>query len=524
MNRKLLAALLVVVLVTPSVGLAASNPDLSATLANDTVTPGQETTLTVDVTNSPNVYSDSYDPSDPSTTARNVHLTMEDGNAPIEVKTATQTISAGGSSNMQTGTTLPATFDIEVADGVEPGDYRVPIHAEYDYTVGSGGVRDDKSREETLYVTLHVEDAPRFEVVDTATTAGVGDSGNTTLTLQNVGSEPANDAYVTVSPQGSQFVVNGGDPVTVAVGDWATGANRTVTVASSVAADAEAENYTVGVQASYENANGVRETGRSLTTAVTPLAEQTFAVSDVQSTLRVGEDGDLNATVTNDGPTTVTNAVVTLAASSSKVTPKRTEFAVGTLAPGDAADVSFPVEVTDSASDGPRQLQFAVNYWNPAGDARTSDDIPVDVDVAPERDQFVVTPVDSTLTAGGGRTVTFHLTNNGDTTVTNVDAKVYADSPISAGDDQAFVPSLAPGETKNVTVQLSASGSALAKTYPVKMDFQYDSDGETKLSDYYRVPLRVTEPSGQGGLPIVPIVVVVLLLVAAGGYYYYRRQ
>lgn len=58
------------------------------------------------------------------------------------------------------------------------------------------------------------------------------------------------------------------------------------------------------------------------------------------------------------------------------------------------------------------------------------------------------------------------------------------------------------------------------------MDFQYDQNGNMKLSDYYQVPLAVSEPSGSGGLPVgyIAVGVVVVVLALAGGYVYYRRQ
>ncbi len=107
-----------------------------------------------------------------------------------------------------------------------------------------------------------------------------------------------------------------------------------------------------------------------------------------------------------------------------------------------------------------------------------------------------------------------------------MNAKVYADDPISTGDDEAFVSSLAPGETETIAFSFAATGSALSKTYPVSMDFQYDdTDGETKLSDYYQVPLAVHESGGSGGPPLGLIGgIVVLLLVVGGGYVYYKRR
>ena len=72
--------------------------------------------------------------------------------------------------------------------------------------------------------------------------------------------------------------------------------------------------------------------------------------------------------------------------------------------------------------------------------------------------------------------------------------------------------------------QLSADGGATQKTYPVKMDFQYDDEGDTIVSDTYQIPVDVTGASG--GLPttLIALVVVVLLGGGIGGGLYYRRQ
>jgi len=75
-----------------------------------------------------------------------------------------------------------------------------------------------------------------------------------------------------------------------------------------------------------------------------------------------------------------------------------------------------------------------------------------------------------------------------------------------------------------IVFQLSADGGATEKTYPVKMDFQYDDeDGDTIISDTYQVPVDVA--GGSGGLPITLIILAVVLLGGgAGGALYYRRR
>jgi hypothetical protein len=81
---------------------------------------------------------------------------------------------------------------------------------------------------------------------------------------------------------------------------------------------------------------------------------------------------------------------------------------------------------------------------------------------------------------------------------------------------------LDPGESKTVRFSIGASGGALAKNYPVSVDFQYDEpDGDTKLSDTYRLAVAVEETE-ESGPPLV-LVGALVLTVLVGGAILYRQ-
>ncbi|MFB6084046.1 MAG: COG1361 S-layer family protein [Halorientalis sp.] len=144
------------------------------------------------------------------------------------------------------------------------------------------------------------------------------------------------------------------------------------------------------------------------------------------------------------------------------------------------------------------------------------------MDVAPGSDAFAVSIVNGTVENGGSTTIGIAVTNTANETLRAISAKLFADSPISVSDSEAYIDELEPGQTKTVTFSVAASG-ALPKQYPLSLDFEYnDADGDTLLSDRYRVPLEVTERSGGGGLPLPLIGVGVVLVVAIGGYMRFR--
>ncbi|MFW5929989.1 MAG: COG1361 S-layer family protein, partial [Halobacteriota archaeon] len=105
-------------------------------------------------------------------------------------------------------------------------------------------------------------------------------------------------------------------------------------------------------------------------------------------------------------------------------------------------------------------------------------------------------------------------------TYTDVQAKMFTDSPLDSADDEAFISEIEPGETETVVFDLSASGGAQTKTYGVSFDFRYDDErNDTKVTDTYREPVDVTP--AEAGVPWALVAIVILL---GGGAYYWKKR
>jgi hypothetical protein len=420
---------------------------------------------------------------------------------------------------------------LTVPEGTPPGTYEVPVSLSYSYTriVSYGGGQTEFS--ESSYrgdqtVTVRVVSAPRFEVVDTQSTTQIGDRGEVRMTVENVGSEPARDARVSVASSSDELSFgtesNRADSY---VGRWAPGETKQVTYSLAATEDAIQREYSLTTTVDYTDTDGVRQTSEELVTGVTPLDEQSFSVSSLDSTLRVGQEGTISGTVTNEGPSTVYEPVLAVSGGSRNLDFTETEYALSTLAAGETAEFSFEVDVSDAASTGRQQFTFAVDYQNERGDDRTSSTLRRAVEVAEQRDRFTVEPVDATLEQGGSETVTLRVTNNGAERLTEVSVKTYFTDPLGSSDDEAFVPALDPGESTEIQVAANAGGDALTKQYPVSVDVQYTMpDGDTELSNTHTVAVDVVpgDESG-GGLPI-PVIVGAVVVVCIGAVVWRRGR
>ncbi|KAB1193924.1 sialidase-1 [Haloferax sp. MBLA0076] len=535
-----LVVLLVVLVAIPSPAMAGivGEPNLQAYAPSNKLVPGQETPLNVVVTNyGGDTEYRQFTSSESSASlsdqqrakleaqvrsARNVRLTLKSGDAPVEVNTATLPVG-----DIPHATQREATFSTSVKENASPGTYDMTLAAtfEHDESVrDNGDVQNEEDKTVKIPVTVVIEEAPRFEIVSVETTAQVGGSGTTTVTMQNVGSQTAYDSSVALTSQNSEVTFGQAASATRYAGEWGVDETRELEYETVVAPSAAVQQYTLSAVVNYEDEDGVPQQSKNRATGVTPLAEQSFSLDETDSTLRVGRETTVSGTITNDGPQTARDAVVVISSKSPNTNIKETEYALGTLDVGESADFAFSVEVTDSADAGQRQLSYTVEYRNPDGDTQQSKALLMNAEVKPKQNLFGVETKNGSLEAGSPETITLVVTNNGDETYRNIDAKAFADSPLALGDDTAFIQELEPGESTEVPLELSASASASPKTYSFDIDFEYENeDGERKLSDSYPVAVEVTESTGGGGIsmPLVGAVLVVGLGIV--GFLWYRR-
>jgi NPCBM-associated, NEW3 domain of alpha-galactosidase. len=251
-----------------------------------------------------------------------------------------------------------------------------------------------------------------------------------------------------------------------------------------------------------------------------------FRVTEIDSTLRVGEDGDITGEIENVGGEDATNAEVQFPTEAENLFPQETAVAVGDIEAGESAEFRIPIEVGSEAEAVPKRFDLPVSFRDENGIRQTDDDPSFLADIAAERDAFTIEAADRSITAGSSTTVDFTITNNRDETVTDIEPKLFADTPLSSSNDEAFVQSLDAGESTTISFDLAASATT-PKTYPVTVDIRYrDAGGDSQITDSYRLPIDVSqaEEGGLLGSFGTIIVSIISLLTVGGGYVWYRNQ
>lgn len=475
--------------------------------------------------------------------------------ATIDLQTLSPAITFGRTANAsvfvgdwEEGETRTIEVRASVARDATEGEY--PVQASVSYTEA-----DDNRRGRAgpfAFGATVGQSADDFAVTDVNSTVPIGDQGTVRVTLRN-DEENATESTVSLQSLSADLSLGPAANATQFVGDWEEGERRTVAFEVTASNRTERRSYPFQTSVSYTDTSNQRTQDGPYTIGVQPLREQAFTLGNATSNLSVGEEGRVSVTVTNEGPQAARNAVVQLSGGSQNINLLQEEVAIGTLAAGETATVSFPVEVSESAEAGQQQFSFEVEYNNQEGEPRTSESLNAQVEIEPQQDALTVgsgagggaganasnasAGQDSAesgepLQPGGSKVVTVPVTNNRDVPIRNIEAQAFTNDPLSLADDRSFVSELEPGETANLTFEVSASGDARPGSYPLSMDFQYETpDGDTKLSDTYEVPVEVEEPSGGllssitggGGFPWL-LIVFVLVIAGGAGYVLYRRQ
>ncbi|MFP8952513.1 COG1361 S-layer family protein [Natrialbaceae archaeon A-arb3/5] len=500
-------------------GLVRGSPDIELHAPNPTVQPGETNELDLQLSNGGDVSLGTAESREIVTTARDVHVKADADGTPLTVET--DKMSVGTVTETQP---VEAPIAVSVPDDVEAGTYSIEVDISYSYTSqqSSTGVTYDQTSTETTTVDVEVDDDARFEIVDVDTDAQIGDSGTLTAEVKNIGNEVATDTSVMLESTSPGLVFGEGSQDAARIGELEPGETETVVYDVTVAPDTSIRQYSLDGTVQFKTADGHQRVDEGVSAGVIPMAEQRFTISDVESDLYVGEDGDLRGVITNEGPREATNVVVQFAEESQNVIPIEREVAVGTLQAGESESFRLPLEVSGEAEPIDRALDLAVQYRTADLEQRYFEDAEAVTSVEEQRDQFLVDVVDQQIGAGETKHVDVEVTNNLDQTVTDVEASLFADDPLDSDDDEAFVEELEPGESVSMTFELEADGEATAKTYPISFDFRYDDDrGNSQLSDTTRVAIDVAE--SEGGLPVLTIGLIVLTGAGLGAYVYQRR-
>lgn len=194
------------------------------------------------------------------------------------------------------------------------------------------------------------------------------------------------------------------------------------------------------------------------------------------------------------------------------------------IEPGKSRNVSFQLNIDESAENGVFKLPLTLEYENEAGTSFSVDSTTALV-VGGEPDLQLGVNDAGTLTSGSTGTVTLRLINSGEGSADFVDLEVQeSDSYELLSSSSEYIGEMDPDDYQTIELRLHVSEDAENLQIPVEIGYKSDSQkSETQTVD---VKLYTSQELERYGLTssgsIMPLIVVVLL--AVGGIYYWRKR
>jgi hypothetical protein len=365
----------------------------------------------------------------------------------------------------------------------------------------------------------------QFKIVQ----SGIVDSGDISSTAKQL----------TVSlGAGSAPIIIKSDPQLV--GDLLGSASVPATFHIKVTQDAAAGTYNIPVVLNYTYLYNAEQIGtetlqytyKTVNKTVTiPVkikpAVQLTVLSVTPQDLNVGNEGYVTLLVKNTGYEDGTNAVMKISRNDqSPVSPTEGSVYIGDYPMGAVTNCTFRVSVSSDAQQKTYPLDVVVNYKNTDGDYVDSTIETVGVPVGKKVD-FNVTPVKTTLSPGGKSVITVAFENIGGATAYNAQARISAVDPFTSNDDTSFLGTMAPGDIREASYEISVDSGATVKEYGLDAEVIYRDSLDNQITSD---PLKVNVQVVQGksiidalGLPGLLVLGVIVVLAALGYFIYSRR-
>lgn len=344
---------------------------------------------------------------------------------------------------------------------------------------------------------------------------------------------------VSLAPGNSPIIVKS-DPQMV--GDLLGSSTTTCKFTIKVPSDAPAGTYYVPVGLNYSYLYNAEQYGTDAIqyyyksvneTVIIPVTIKSRVLLDVVSTdigeVNAGTEGTIRITVKNIGDEGGKKSVLKIAQSgTSPVTPTDSSVYLGDFAMGETITGSFRISAADNTEAQTYPLDVYVSYENSEGDTVTSETETIGVPVG-RKAAFTITSDPVTITAGKKKVITVSYKNTGGATVYNAQARISAVDPFTCSDDVAYFGTVAPGESRDASFEISVDSGATAKEYGLDSEIEYrDSLDNSRVSD----PLKVTiEVEGQENVvksltanPLLLAILVVVIVGIAAYVFWYRKR
>ncbi len=242
--------------------------------------------------------------------------------------------------------------------------------------------------------------------------------------------------------------------------------------------------------------------------------------------MNAGTEGYLNLVIQNTGQEDGKKAILKIARNdNSPVIPTDSSTYIGDFPQGAEVTTQFKISVNKDAESKTYPLDVYINYENGEGDVVDTDPTTIGIPVG-EKVAFTVLSGPIEVSPGQKKIITVQYQNTGGATVYSAQARISAVDPFTSSDDTAYLGTLAPGETKEASFDISVDGAATPKEYGLDSEVRFrDALDNSVVSDPFKLRITVVKDSGIATILVNPLVLGIIAVgILGSGYWLWRRR
>ncbi|MFW5918945.1 MAG: COG1361 S-layer family protein [Halanaeroarchaeum sp.] len=337
----------------------------------------------------------------------------------------------------------------------------------------------------TIPVPVAAAEDPRFETTVSEPRLTPGAEQTVTVAVTNDADEvddrvkTATNVHVDALSGDTPFEVRSG---TQKLGSLADGATASVPVRLAVPVDAPAGTYDLPLRVTYEYDTDERETS-TVSARVRVPEHPVFEVTDVDTTLSVGERGTATVQMLNNGSAAAGTATLAVQSSNPSLTVEggqESSHYLGDWQPGENRSLTVDLAAGTDAVAREYPISITPTYEDAAGIETTQPSFTIGVTPSP-RQTFAVEDVSVTSYSETSAILEASISNTDARPVENALATVSSSNPnVQVVDGTAAAGTIEPGTSSSVAFELRMEPGAATGPRQFSATVTYDrADGHT---------------------------------------------
>ena len=417
------------------------------------------------------------------------------------------------------GGTALLVYKLHIPRDVNSGTYSIDVVATYQTVSGSNA---QESATSTMPISFYIRGLPALQLTANPVTGILpGAQSAVVMDVLNAGTDNATNTSITLLNSRNFSVIGESAFNLGTISPQKTSYASTILLANSTLMSGTAR---LPVIVSYDTQYGANDIYREMIPVSVSLGNPSIDIGiDAASpaSLYPGTNQTIILSLQNVGSGTAKNVTISVP-DNRNITAgnSASRIFVGTIAAGSSATASMFITASKSDNMSRYSLPILISYQNANYNASFSKTVQVPITLSAIA-QFNVTRQGTNLTIGGTYVpVTLSVKNTGNEVAQSIVFSLQTIYPISQVNPNAYVASLAPGQSANMTFYVNVDSQANPGQYPISLYEQWsqptgsNSQQYSGSQDYYVV---VGGRSGSGSLQTIAAIAIVA--VAAVAYY-----